>query len=85
MARIAFIGLSGPMGYDYNNYQDKNSTIPNPILEAPLGLMVLYDKILFLHPSLCPKSMLDLLCCIIPYSPVIIMIIMLYSSNNVIQ
>jgi hypothetical protein len=60
MKRVAFVGLSGPTGYDYKNYQDKKSTIPNPILEAPLGLMVLYDKILFLHPSLCPKSMLRL-------------------------
>lgn len=60
MSRVAFIGLSGPTGYDYKNYQDKKSTIPNPILEAPLGLMVLYDKILFLHPSVCPKSMLKL-------------------------
>ncbi|MDR4492421.1 MAG: hypothetical protein R2685_16250 [Candidatus Nitrosocosmicus sp.] len=61
MTRVAFVGLSGPTGYDYKNYQDKKSIIPNPILEAPLGLMVLYDKILFLHPSVCPKSMLKLL------------------------
>ena len=41
--RIAFLGLSGPIAYDYKNKLD--AVYPNPILEAPLGLMVLYDEL----------------------------------------
>jgi len=33
---------------------------PNPILEAPLGLFVLYDKLLFLDPVVCPYNMKEL-------------------------
>ena len=45
MSRSAFIGLSGPIGYDYRNSTDKSdprdTSAPNPILEDGLGLMVL--------------------------------------------
>jgi hypothetical protein len=37
-----------------------NTKYPNPILEAPLGLMVLYDEVVFLNETICPKSMQDL-------------------------
>ena len=37
-----------------------DSTYPNPILESPLGLMTLYDKIVFLDPAVCPKTMQNL-------------------------
>jgi hypothetical protein len=56
--RTAYIGLSGPVCYDYKNML--NTKYPNPILEAPLGLMVLYDEVVFLNETICPKSMQDL-------------------------
>lgn len=59
MARRVFIGLSAPIAYDYGNIIRK-SRYPNPILEAPMGLMTLYDEILILHPALCPQSMKNL-------------------------
>jgi hypothetical protein len=52
---VAYIGLSGPVCYDYKNRL--NRKYPNPILEGPLGLMILYDEVVFLHEALCPKSM----------------------------
>jgi hypothetical protein len=55
LERTAFVGASGPIIYDYKNALD--SKYPNPILESPLGLMTLYDKIVFLHPAVCPKTM----------------------------
>ena len=30
---------------------------PNPILESPMGLLILYDEIVFLCRSLCPDNM----------------------------
>lgn len=59
--RIAYIGLSYPLLYDYRNYATptKNdlSDSPNPIIESPLGLMILYDELWFLCESLCPNNM----------------------------
>jgi len=52
---VAYIGLSGPVCYDYKN--SLNRKYPNPILEAPLGLMILYDEVVFLDEAVCPKSM----------------------------
>jgi hypothetical protein len=52
---VAFIGLSGPLCYDYKHRL--NRQYPNPILEAPLGLMIFYDEIVFLHESVCPRSL----------------------------
>lgn len=57
MSRIAYVGLSGPIGYDYKNINEFKGEFPNPILEAPIGLFTLYDKVTFLHPSVCPKSL----------------------------
>ncbi|MBZ6494245.1 hypothetical protein [Natrinema longum] len=54
----AFIGTSSPIGYDYEKEPELNH--PNPLLEAPLGLFLLYDEIWFLHHQLCPKNMKDL-------------------------
>jgi hypothetical protein len=56
--RSAYIGLSGPLCYDYKN--KLNTDYPNPILEAPVGLMVLYDEAVFLNEIVCPKSMRNL-------------------------
>lgn len=62
--RIAYIGLSYPLLYDYKHQADKTpndlSDSPNPIIESPLGLMVLYDEILFLCRSICPNNMRNL-------------------------
>lgn len=59
--RIAYIGLSYPLFYDYRNQapHSENDTwdSPNPIIESPLGLMILYDELWFLCESLCPSNM----------------------------
>lgn len=54
---IAYIGVSSPLAYDYANGEPNR---PNPILEAPMGLFLLYDELRFLHPALCPRNMRDL-------------------------
>ena len=62
--RKAYIGLSGPILYDYRNSASKTSSdtksSPNPILESPFGLLLLYDEIYFLCRSLCPQNMREL-------------------------
>lgn len=62
--RRAFVGMSGPLFYDYRNTalptgEDTGSS-PNPILDSPAALMLLYDEIWFLTRSLCPASMREL-------------------------
>lgn len=62
--RVAYIGLAYPLLYDYGNmaYRTKGdrTSSPNPIIESPLGLMILYDELLFLCRSVCPNNMRDL-------------------------
>jgi hypothetical protein len=62
--RIAFIGLSGPLFYDYRNPARKApsdlESSPNPVLDSPFGLLLLFDEIWFLCRSLCPDNMRDL-------------------------
>ena len=62
--RIAFIGLSTPLFYDYRNPASKAisdlGSSPNPILDSPFGLFLLFDEIWFLCRSLCPQNMRDL-------------------------
>ena len=62
--RTAFIGLSYPLLYDYKHPAEKSKndliSSPNPIIESPLGLMILYDEILFLCRSVCPNNMRNL-------------------------
>lgn len=48
----------GPLLYDYKN--KLNERYPNPILEGPLGLVALYNEIVFLNEAVCPKSMKEL-------------------------
>jgi hypothetical protein len=59
--RRAFVGLSTPLGFDYRNpatrTQADRSSSPNPILESPYGLLLLFDEIVFLTRSLCPENM----------------------------
>jgi hypothetical protein len=56
--RRCLIGLSTPIGYYYGYILEPNR--PNPILEAPIGLFLLYDEIWFLHRRLCPYNMEEL-------------------------
>jgi len=62
--RKAFVGLSTPVGYDYKNHATKTKadqfSCPNPILDSPFGLMILFDKLIFLSKSLCPENMRNL-------------------------
>jgi hypothetical protein len=64
MPRRAFIGLSGPLLYDYEVQADPTPadqvSSPNPILDSPFGLLLLYDELWFLTRSLCPQNMRDL-------------------------
>lgn len=60
-SRIAFVGLSGPLFYDFR-YQASPTVAdfgssPNPVLAAPVSLMLLYDEIWFLTRSLCPENL----------------------------
>lgn len=62
--RRAFVGLSGPLLYDYEvtghpGPADVHSS-PNPILDSAMGLLLLYDEIWFLTRSLCPQNMREL-------------------------
>jgi hypothetical protein len=62
--RRAFIGLSGPLGYDYKNQFEKihleEASSPNPILENAMGILLFYDELIFACPQVCPKSMRQL-------------------------
>lgn len=62
--RIGYIGLSYPLLYDYRNQaplsENDLSDSPNPIIESPLGLMILYDELWFLCESICPSNMRNL-------------------------
>ena len=62
--RIAFIGLSGPLFYDYRNQAKPTEanprSSPNPVLAAPNSLVLLYDQIWFLCRALCPDNMREL-------------------------
>ena len=55
--RIAYIGLSYPLLYDYQHQAEMTENdvadSPNPIIESPLGLMILYDELWFLCESIC--------------------------------
>ena len=62
--RVAYIGLSYPLFYDYGNpakmCDNDLQSSPNPILESPMGLLILYDELVFLCKSLCPDNMREL-------------------------
>jgi len=61
MKRIAYVGLSTPLFYDYANPATRTtndvSSSPNPILDSAYGLFLLYDEIWFLCESLCPENL----------------------------
>jgi len=59
--RIGFIGLATPIAYDYRTpasitKADQKSS-PNPILDSPWGIMLMFDEIWFLTRSLCPENL----------------------------
>lgn len=62
--RTAYVGISYPLLYDYKHQANRSpndlTDSPNPIIESPLGLMILYDEIIFLCKSVCPNNMRDL-------------------------
>jgi hypothetical protein len=63
--RKAYIGISYPLLYNYQTSQfvkghKKLGPLPNPIIESPVGLMILYDEIWFLSRALCPINMRSL-------------------------
>ncbi len=59
--RVAYVGFSSPIFYDYKNCMrdvpHEDWRIPNPVLECPFGLFLLYDEIWFPNRILCPKNM----------------------------
>lgn len=62
--RKAFIGSSSPILYDYAEKASKApsdlSSSPNPILESPFGILLMFDEIYFLCRSFCPENMRNL-------------------------
>jgi hypothetical protein len=62
--RVAYVGLSGPLYYDYKTPAEPGPadmvSSPNPILDSPFGLLLLFDEIWFLTRSLCPSNMREL-------------------------
>jgi hypothetical protein len=62
--RRAFVGFSSPLAYDYSHQASRapadNFSSPNPILDGPFGLMILFDELVFLTRSLCPENMRQL-------------------------
>lgn len=60
----AFVGLSSPVGFDYANQapgvRGQLRSAPNPLLDSPWGLLILFDEIVFLSRALCPRNMRDL-------------------------
>ncbi len=55
----AYVGLSTPIAFDYKAYHAEKRDYPNPLLEAPLGLFLMYDEIWFLDPFVCPYNVAD--------------------------
>lgn len=67
MQRTAYVGLCGPLAYNWARFKYRDITdedydivensFPHPILEGALGLITLYDNIVFLSEALCPLNM----------------------------
>lgn len=59
-SRIAYVGFSSPIFYDYRTpvpAGTRDEEIPNPILESPLGLQLLYDELWFPTVDFCPYNL----------------------------
>lgn len=61
MTRRALVGFSSPIAYDYEHLATRApsdlQSSPNPILDSPFGLMLLFDEIVFISRSFCPENM----------------------------
>lgn len=57
LVRTLFVGLSGPIGYDYQRPNGRREQLPNPVLEDVNGLLLCYDRLLFLSRATCPSDM----------------------------
>jgi hypothetical protein len=55
--RVGLVRLSSPLFYDYSVEAFGRDGSPNPILDSPFGLMLLYDELWFLTKDLCPKNL----------------------------
>lgn len=53
----AFVGVAGPLCYDYKHLLRDAGNVPNPILENTTGLILSYDEIWFLSRDLCPQDL----------------------------
>ena len=58
--RKLLVGLSGPIGYDYQRPEGRREHLPNPVLEDVNGLLICYDELIFLSRATCPADMRDL-------------------------
>lgn len=58
--RIGYVGLSTPLFYDFKS-QGKplpnERSAPNPILDGPWGIFLLFDEVWFLTRPLCPRNL----------------------------
>lgn len=56
--RIGLVGLSSPLFYDYGISAGRAPSdlydSPNPVLDSPFGLMLLYDELWFSLPQPLP-------------------------------
>ena len=60
--RKAYIGVSYPLFYDYSTCayvkgQKKSGRMPNPVIESPVGLLILFDELWFISRAVCPINM----------------------------
>lgn len=64
MKTVAYLGLSGPVGYDYTHSSGHGDGVapgtPNAVLENVSGLLICYDEIVFIAPEFCPQDMREL-------------------------
>jgi hypothetical protein len=60
--RRAFIGLSSPICYDYgfDHVLDDHLQLPNPVLDSPMAIFLLYDELWFLNRHVCPMNCREL-------------------------
>lgn len=61
--RVAYVGISSPTAYLYGGGgrpTKRSKWSWSPIIECPQGLATLFDEVWFLHPALCPATMMNL-------------------------
>ena len=62
VAYSLFVGLSGPVGYDYFRGGERpyGEVKPNPVLEDITGLLLCYENLIFLSEDFCPEDLREL-------------------------